>query len=577
MSIATKLAILSRDRMKNPEMCYATERLNNMMDIEDFTISQDLFETVFPAKKIVEPAFISINTLDDLQLTEWCKNQANTQGGRNLFHKIVSNPTTSISMLKDRQNMIKRIQPGWQEKVQQLAKIETDLLWIYSLPEKMGDVWPLPLLFPTLPLLNRINKSSRTLHMYHIYRIWLTPLLQIFLPIMSILAPWFYLRYRMGWKLSIVQYFKLAMFLIKQSMEGISAQQKSKQLFMIAMYGFMFIYGIIQTIDVSRMLYAVRNKMMDRVKNIKAFVEGAHSLVSVWDNTGIPCPNIPNGMAGIHDLWLDNGLRENISALIARFYELDVFLTCRRLVDTNGWSFVRYKQAYSSNLEHLCIGMRNPVITGKQTSNPMCLSKNIVITGPNAAGKSTYVRSIGANILMSQTLGICCAKKMVVSPVSAILSYMRVRDIVGTASLFETEVTHCSNIIKAAKEIQNANGSAVVFFDEPMHSTPPLEGQAAAYAVLKYLGELPNIRTIVTSHYHRLTELSSSQWTNISMDAIYDKTSDSYQFPYRIRSGPSFQSIAIELLKGTDKLPSSVVQNAIKFKSAIYKTNNNES
>ena len=577
MGIATKLAMLSKDRMKNPEMCYATERLNNMMEIEDFTISGTLFDTIFPAKKIAEPAFISDNTLDDLQLTDWCKKQAITHGGRDLFHKVVSSPTKSINILKDRQQKIKKIKPEWYQKVQQLATIERDLLWIYSLPEKMGDVWPLPLLFPTFPLLNRINKSSRSLDLYHLYRIWLTPFLQIFLPIMSILAPWFYLRYRMGWKLSLVQYFKLAAFFIKQSMEGIDAHQKSKHIFMIAMYAFMFIYGIIQTIDVSRMLYAVRKKMIGRVKNIKAFVEGAHALVSLWHDKPIPCPNIPNGMAGAHALWLDSSLRENIATLIEHFYELDVFLTCRRLVDLNGWSFVRYKQSYSSCFEHTCIGMKNPVITGKQTSNPACLSKNIVITGPNAAGKSTYVRSIGANIIMSQTLGICCAKKMVVSPVSAILSYMRVRDIVGTASLFETEVTHCSNIIKAAQEIQNANETAVVFFDEPMHSTPPLEGQAAAYAVLKYLGELPNIRTIVTSHYHRLTELSSNQWTNISMDAIYDKTSDSYQFPYRIRSGPSFQSIAIELLKGTDKLPASIVQNAIKFKSAIYKTNIHES
>lgn len=587
MGIGTKLSFLvKREFITNKELVEAHEKLHSMMDVDsenNDTHNTEIFGKMFDTPADPNAAVMSDNTLEDMQLDSWCRQQAYTQGGRELFYRTVSSPTTSTKTLTERQKLIKRIVPEWEGSIQKLAVIENDLLWMYKLPKDMTDAWPLPLLFPSLPILRRINKSARGLSLYHFYRIWLTPMFQITLPVISIMGPWLYLRYRMKWKIGIVQYFKLIKFLIEQSMAGTNFKQKASKLFTIMMYGFMFLYGIVQSIDVSRMLYAVKKKMLDRMKNISVFVEGAYEMVSQWHPEGVSKPLLPSGMAGIHAIWLDSELRDSITTLMRRFYELDVHMTCRMLVDRNGWSFAKYKKSKASasasassslspsSVTYRCSGMRNPALHTRQVDNPACLDKNLVITGPNAAGKSTYVRSIGANIICSQTLGICCAKRMVISPVSAILSYMRIRDVIGTSSLFETEVANCSNIIKTATGIQEAGKSAVIFFDEPMHSTPPLEGEAAAYAVLEHLGGLRGIRTVVTSHYHRITGLPEKSWANISMDAHYDKTIENYVFPYRIRAGPSFQSIAIELLKGTDKLPASVVQNALKFKSSINK------
>ena len=576
MGIATKLALMSKigRRMPNEDMAMAEERLNSILEIEGMDTNHDgIIDSVLPMKDVPNPVMISKNTIEDMQLSEWAKQQGSTRGGRALFHRIISMPTTDVPLLLKRQQGILNVLPEWQATMDGLSRLESDVLWMYTLPEKLEDAWPIPLLFPSLPILRRINGSDSMLRLYHLYRIWLTPLLQLVIPVMSILGPWFYLRYRMGWKLSIFQYFQLIRFVLQQAMADSNADfyQKSTRMFTFMLYGFMFVYGIVQSIDISRMLHSVRRRLLTRIRNIKRFVDDAHDIVSRWDQSGIPKPMIPSGMAGIHALWLNKGLRDSISNLMARLYGLDVSLSCRQLMMKNGWSFVKYNDQSKDIGATLCYGMRNPILGEGQKKNPVCLSKNIVITGPNAAGKSTYVRSIGANIICSQTLGISCSKGMEASPVSAILSYMRIRDVVGSQSLFEAEVDQCSSIIRVATEIQNNGSSAVIFFDEPMHSTPPLEGEAAAYAVLEHLGNLPNIRTIATSHYHRLTQLPSKAWTNLSMDAIYNKDTDGYTFPYKIRSGPSFQSIAIELLRGTDRLPSSVVQNAIKFKSRICK------
>lgn len=558
---------------------WTDDKWRSMMDIDGTNISADIFDRVFPAPPVPEPALLNDNTLEDMQLADWCRTQCQTKGGCDLFYKIVSNPTTSVQVLLYRQNLVRRTRSEWQSSMKQLADIERGILWMYSLPEKMTEVWPLPLLYPSAPVFRRINRSPTCLGVFHAYRIWMTPVLQIVVPMISILGPWFYMRYKVGWKLTLGQYFQLMKFMFAQSMAGATAYEKTTRIIMLAMYALMFFYGIVQTIQISKMLSAVSRQMVERVDSIKRFVRIAHSMVMEWvEDQSDPVrqlPVIPDGMAGMYALWLDKPLRDSIASLVARIYELDVSLTCNRLL-SEGWSFVNYRMAASNKHHHICYGMKNPVLTGKQTKNPMCLSSNILITGPNAAGKSTYVRSIGANIILSQTLGICCARRMEAAPVSAILSYMRVRDVLGSGSLFETEVAHCAGILRIAAAIQEHSGKAVIFFDEPMHSTPPLEGEAAAYAVLQHLGSMPNIRTIVTSHYHRLTELPAPTWRNISMDAI-KTSSGSYMFPYKIRPGPSFQSIALELLRGTDKLPASVVQNAIKLKSSISKSKKDES
>lgn len=567
MTDAKVFMLFANDFITNKDVMEANTKLYEFLSLDDNI--HTVLKKHFTIRPIDQMATMSESTLTDMQLDIWCEQQGHSMGGRDLFYQMVSSPTTDIALLKKRQESIRKVNIEWQTTVQKLALLEKDVLWIYTLPDTFDDVWPIPLLFPSFPLVNRVNHYSRCLTLYHVYRIWMTPILQLVIPILSILGPWLYLRFRMKWKLKITEYFQLLKFLLVQSMAGADWKQKASKYFTIAMYGFIFLYGFIQTIDISRMLYIVKNKLLDRVKNIRKFIDESYSLLSLWNVENVEKPQVPEGMAGVYALWTDRKLRNDITKLVQRFYELDVSIGCKLLVTKDGWSFAKY-----GTTDTLCQALRNPLLHKKQVSNPVFLSKNLIITGPNAAGKSTYVRSIGANIICAQTLGICCAKRAQIRPVHAILSYMRIRDLIGDKSLFQTEVEHCSRIIQAASEIQKAGKSAVIFFDEPMHSTPALEGEAAAYAVLDYLGKMNDIRTIVTSHYHRITRLAldeehKKRWANLCMDAVYDEQKDTYSFPYRIRPGASFQSIALELLRGTEQLPASIVQNAIKFKSHI--------
>ena len=85
------------------------------------------------------------------------------------------------------------------------------------------------------------------------------------------------------------------------------------------------------------------------------------------------------------------------------------------------------------------------------------LNKNIIITGPNAGGKTTYVKTILSNVILGQTIGISYSIKSQMILYDTINSFMRVSDILGTRSYFEAEAEYCLNMINKAVEISNIN------------------------------------------------------------------------------------------------------------------------
>ena len=217
--------------------------------------------------------------------------------------------------------------------------------------------------------------------------------------------------------------------------------------------------------------------------------------------------------------------------------------------------------------------MKNPLLNDNQVSNPINLSKNIIITGPNAAGKTTYVKSILSNVILSQTFGIIYGSNSIIHLYDCIYSFMRISDEIGYKSYFEAEAELCLKMINKSKELLNNNKKGLFLMDEPMHSTPPTEGMSTAYAVAENIGLNKNISIIITTHFFKLTSLETkypNHFINLSVLAIENKD-ESFFFPYKIKKGSSCQCIAIELLKNKN-FPISVINSAKKMKELI--TNN---
>ena len=274
---------------------------------------------------------------------------------------------------------------------------------------------------------------------------------------------------------------------------------------------------------------------------------------------------LTTSMTDIYNLWKNNNIKEKIKALLKIIYTIDVINSISRLKDSSNWC----NPLYTNNITKMW-NMKNPILNNNQIGNPIDLSKNIIITGPNAAGKTTYVKSILSNIILAHTIGITNCLKSEIIIYDTINSFMRITDILGEKSYFEVETEYCSLMVNKAIQLANKNKKGLFLMDEPMHSTPPTEGMATAYAVSEFIGKLSGINLIITTHFHKLIILENNypnNFINLSVEAI--KNCDgTFHFPYKIIRGSSKQCIALELLD-KQKFPSNVINSAIEMKNKI--------
>jgi hypothetical protein len=184
-------------------------------------------------------------------------------------------------------------------------------------------------------------------------------------------------------------------------------------------------------------------------------------------------------------------------------------------------------------------------------ANNCDLSHGMVITGVNASGKTTYLKSVALNILFSQQFGCGCYASASIKPYTHIHSYLNIPDTSGRDSLFQAESRRCKEILDA---IRDAGPTAHHFclFDELYSGTNPDEATKSATAFLKYLAtRWPNVDFILTTHYvkvcKRLRKLERVK--NYKMVVNKDESTGKLQYTYRVKSGISKLHGGVEILK----------------------------
>ncbi|MCL2361927.1 MAG: DNA mismatch repair protein MutS [Defluviitaleaceae bacterium] len=153
---------------------------------------------------------------------------------------------------------------------------------------------------------------------------------------------------------------------------------------------------------------------------------------------------------------------------------------------------------------------RHPVVEGMLghgfVPNDSELDKNAhrlaIITGPNMAGKSTYMRQVALIVLMAQIGSYVPAEKAEIGMVDRIFTRVGASDDLATGqSTFMVEMTEVANILN------NATGDSLVLLDEIGRGTSTFDGLAIAWAVLEYIASRIGAKTLFATHYHELTKL----------------------------------------------------------------------
>lgn len=179
--------------------------------------------------------------------------------------------------------------------------------------------------------------------------------------------------------------------------------------------------------------------------------------------------------------------------------------------------------------------LSNPV------ANSMELKHNCVITGSNASGKSTFIKTVAVNVILAQSIHTCTARKILL-PKAVMITSMAVRDdIMSGDSYFIREIKYLKRILD---EISDQR-LVICVIDEILRGTNTKERIAASKAIMEYLNAR-NCIAIVASHDKELTELEKVGYDNYHFTEQIGE--GDVAFDYKLRKGPADSQNAIHLL-----------------------------
>lgn len=181
-----------------------------------------------------------------------------------------------------------------------------------------------------------------------------------------------------------------------------------------------------------------------------------------------------------------------------------------------------------------------------------------LITGPNMAGKSTYLRQSGLIVLMAQIGSYVPAKKATIGIVDRLFTRVGASD-----NLAGGESTFLVEMIEAANILNNATPRSLILLDEIGRGTATYDGLSLAWAITEYLHnhEQVSSRTLFATHYHELTELAHSLYRLENYHAAVQEFGDEIIFLKKIIKGPGDKSYGIHVAQMAG-LPMTIISRA---------------
>ena len=167
-----------------------------------------------------------------------------------------------------------------------------------------------------------------------------------------------------------------------------------------------------------------------------------------------------------------------------------------------------------------------------------------IITGPNMAGKSTYMRQVAIITLLAQVGSFVPAKKANIGIVDRIFTRIGASDNLSQGeSTFMVEMNEVSDIIKAA------TSNSLIILDEVGRGTSTYDGLSIAWSVVEYITTKIKAKTLFATHYHELTQLQEKYKGILNLTIIAEESGDDIIFLRKIIVGSTNRSFGIQVAK----------------------------
>lgn len=543
--------------------------------------------------------------------------------GKSKLHQVLKNPLADIKTLKTLQKNIRAIRNSSRyseiiEYLEILREEEKSVLWL--LREKTTEeTHIIDQLYFKNRFLKHLNSNEVVMNIYNYFRIIFAPVYGLLSPIMFMIVPFIYLRIFTGIRIPFTTYlklFRMTLFggipdpidMIRTTQEaynsrnpemirnllGAGASRGGKiKLSKIASMLFsliLYIQNVINSFEISGRTRETIDAIHVKLNSCAKYITTGNKLVELTntileinrDTPQNPFPILENSTFREKPSLTSNKgyilvsfkeIRENsdkFNNLLSGVAETDYLVNTIQLLNDTVTSGPKYCFAdYLVNdkplidardIWHPCLDRDRIVL------NSINIDKsrpNLVITGPNAGGKSTFIKSITINILLSQTLGITAASEFRITPFSLINTYLNIPDVKGKESLFEAEMHRAREHLLKLQNLGSDKFSFLIM-DEIFSSTNPEEGISGGYAICEMLGKYKNSISIITTHFTKLTKLEESSNFSCYKIPINRDENGEIVYTYKLEPGVSDQFIALELLgkKGFDR---DIVNRAINL------------
>lgn len=525
-------------------------------------------------------------------------NGTHTLGGSQFIEDLLKSPQYNKDILNNRKKCMASLQGIHEEHRSEFRTLEQDFLWIFS--EKEDTITDLlnGIYFNNI-LLKHINQSELFLTSYNIYKICISPTIGILSPILYFIIPFLVLKLKLGsdFPLSFSTYIKLLWKSIYHSssicniLGGNGKMVNRIQSFTYILSFCFYFQGIINSTQIAmtthKIVKYICNKMNNAIMFLKRSLECIHQneeCINAYQTSFIqePFSTIDSGLISFLSTYKPYETFSIFShfgkqlkfyktmdtnkflPLVNRLYFIDALSTINRVRTSHSLCVPNYLE-YDDTPKLTVKNSWNIHIDETNAIKNDFVCKNTIVTGPNAGGKSTFIKMMCTNVLLSQTLCVSASSSIDLTPFYMISSQINIPDCKGHESLFEAEMNRCLYNLRAIERFEGL--PCFVVMDEIFNSTNVIEAISGAYAILENLAMNTNTLCMITTHLNYLTNLrKTSTFECYCMSVTIQDDTKSISYPYTIKKGISKQYIALELLreKGFD---CSIIEKALKIKS----------
>ena len=446
------------------------------------------------------------------------------------------------------------------------------------------------------PMLEFLNKSEHFLQFMSMYNL-ASPVISLLIPVFILIVPFFIIKLK-GLELTVNEYIEVLKVLAQSHAIGklftqfndVSFNEKIYLLISAAFYFFSIYKNVTVCLKFHNNMIKI-HKHFDEISNyIDHTIKSMDNYLIYSDN--LPTQNEFNKVLREKKLILENLKKkfafiteykltsikkiQEIGHILKYFYELHDDLVYNEVImyslGFNG--YVDCLEGLQNNIEERKINYSafvkskgkaqfknnyyGPLKDDNPIKNTIKFKKNIIVTGPNASGKTTILKSTLINIILTQQFGCGFYESAQINPFKYIHCYLNIPDTSGRDSLFQAEARRCKDILDLVKT--NEDETHFCGFDELYSGTNPDEAVTSSTAFMNYLIKNPNVHCILTTHFIKVCKKLQKNKSIINCHMETEKKDNILIYKYKLVDGISEVKGGVAVLTAMD-YPKEIISN----------------